>query len=26
MAAALDVVLPYIHERRQFGQPIGTSS
>ena len=22
--AALDVVLPYIHERRQFGQPIGT--
>src|SRR5437762_187760 len=24
MAAALDVVLPYIRERRQFGQPIGT--
>jgi isovaleryl-CoA dehydrogenase len=24
MAAALDVVLPYIHERKQFGQPIGT--
>ncbi|HUL19537.1 MAG TPA: isovaleryl-CoA dehydrogenase [Steroidobacteraceae bacterium] len=24
MAAALDVVLPYVHERRQFGQPIGT--
>ena len=23
MAACLDVVLPYIHERRQFGQPIG---
>jgi isovaleryl-CoA dehydrogenase len=23
-AAALDVVLPYIRERRQFGQPIGT--
>ena len=22
--AALDVVLPYVHERRQFGQPIGT--
>src|SRR5256886_12041087 len=24
MAVALDVVLPYIRERRQFGQPIGT--
>jgi isovaleryl-CoA dehydrogenase len=24
MAAALDVVLPYVHERKQFGQPIGT--
>jgi isovaleryl-CoA dehydrogenase len=24
MAAALDLVLPYIHERRQFGQPVGT--
>jgi len=23
MAAALDVVLPYVHERQQFGQPIG---
>jgi len=23
MAACLDVVLPYIHERMQFGQPIG---
>jgi isovaleryl-CoA dehydrogenase len=23
MAACLDVVLPYVHERRQFGQPIG---
>ncbi|GBD43677.1 Acyl-CoA dehydrogenase [bacterium HR40] len=24
MAACLDVVLPYVHERVQFGQPIGT--
>ena len=24
MQAALDSVLPYIHERKQFGQPIGT--
>jgi len=24
MAAALDVVLPYVHERKQFGQPIGS--
>ena len=24
MQAALDVVLPYVHERQQFGQPIGT--
>jgi isovaleryl-CoA dehydrogenase len=24
MQAALDVVTPYVHERRQFGRPIGT--
>lgn len=24
MQAAMDVVVPYIHEREQFGQPIGT--
>ena len=24
MAAAMDIVMPYIHERRQFGKPIGT--
>jgi isovaleryl-CoA dehydrogenase len=24
MAACLDAVVPYVHERRQFGQPIGT--
>ena len=24
MAAALDLVLPYVHERKQFGQAIGT--
>ena len=24
MAAAMDVVMPYVHEREQFGQPIGT--
>ncbi len=24
MAACMDVVVPYIHERTQFGQPIGT--
>ncbi len=24
MAAAMDVVVPYVHEREQFGQPIGT--
>jgi isovaleryl-CoA dehydrogenase len=23
MAAALDVVMPYVHDRKQFGQPIG---
>ena len=23
MQAALDTVLPYVHERKQFGQPIG---
>ncbi|MDQ1342129.1 MAG: isovaleryl-CoA dehydrogenase [Pseudomonadota bacterium] len=24
MRASLDVVMPYLHERKQFGQPIGT--
>jgi len=24
MRASLDLVLPYVHERKQFGQPIGT--
>ena len=24
MAAALDIVMPYVHERTQFGEPIGT--
>lgn len=24
MAACLDIVLPYVHDREQFGQPIGT--
>ena len=24
MQAAMDVVLPYVHQRQQFGQPIGT--
>jgi isovaleryl-CoA dehydrogenase len=24
MAAAMDLVLPYVRERKQFGQPIGT--
>ena len=24
MSAAMDAVLPYVHERRQFGEPIGT--
>lgn len=23
MAAAMDIVIPYVHERQQFGQPIG---
>jgi isovaleryl-CoA dehydrogenase len=26
MQACLDVVMPYVHERKQFGQPIGSSS
>src|SRR5712672_4092027 len=26
MQACMDVVLPYVHERKQFGQPIGTSN
>ena len=24
MQAAMDIVIPYIHERQQFGKPIGT--
>ncbi|WP_225765353.1 isovaleryl-CoA dehydrogenase [Stenotrophomonas sp. Marseille-Q4652] len=24
MAAAMDVVMPYVHERKQFGEPIGS--
>lgn len=24
MAAAMDIVVPYVHEREQFGQPVGT--
>lgn len=24
MAAAMDVVVPYVHQREQFGQPVGT--
>jgi isovaleryl-CoA dehydrogenase len=24
MQACMDIVMPYVHERRQFGQPIGT--
>src|SRR5262249_8301217 len=24
MQAAMDVVIPYVHQRRQFGEPIGT--
>ena len=24
MAAALDIVVPYVHQREQFGRPIGT--
>jgi len=24
MQAALDIVIPYVHDRKQFGQPIGT--
>ena len=23
MQAAMDVVIPYVHQRKQFGQPIG---
>ena len=26
MQACLDVVMPYVHERKQFGQPIGSFS
>jgi isovaleryl-CoA dehydrogenase len=25
-AGCMDVVMPYVHERKQFGQPIGSSS
>lgn len=25
MQAALDITLPYVHERKQFGQPIATN-
>ena len=24
MAAAMDIVVPYVHDREQFGKPIGT--
>ena len=24
MQSCLDIVIPYIHDRKQFGQPIGT--